>query len=96
MGVPRLILLNGPPGIGKSTLAQRYVDDHPGSVNLDIDRIRSLIGRWRDDPLPAGLHARAMALAAARVSLRAGRDVVIPQHVGRRLAAVGQVDAGRE
>lgn len=46
--MPRLIHLNGPPGIGKSTLAQLYVDDHPGVLNLDIDRVRGMIGGWQD------------------------------------------------
>jgi len=45
-----MIVLNGPPGCGKSTLARMYAEDHPLALNLDIDRIRSLIGRWRDDP----------------------------------------------
>jgi len=43
--VPPLILLNGPPGSGKSTLAQLFADEHPLALNLDIDRVRSLIGR---------------------------------------------------
>jgi predicted kinase len=81
--VPRLILLNGPPGCGKSTLAQMYIDDHPLALNLDIDRVRGLIGRWREDPQAAGLRARALALAAARTHLAAGHDVVIPQFLGR-------------
>ena len=33
----RLIVLNRPPGIGKSTLAQRYADDHPLSLCLEQD-----------------------------------------------------------
>jgi predicted kinase len=81
--VPRLILLNGPPGCGKSTLAQMYVDNHPLALNLDIDRVRSLIGRWRDDAHAAGLLARAIGLAAARSHLASGHDVVIPQFLGR-------------
>jgi hypothetical protein len=60
-----------------------YADEHPLALNLDIDRIRSLIGRWRDDPHPAGLLAREIALAAARAHLAAGHDVVIPQFLGR-------------
>jgi len=81
--VPRLIVINGPPGCGKSTLAQRYADGHPLALNLDIDRLRSWIGGWRDDPGAAGVLARAMALAAARAHLAAGYDVVIPQFLGR-------------
>ena len=46
--MPRLILLNGPPGIGKSVLAQLWADDHPGVLNLDIDRLRVLVGGWRE------------------------------------------------
>jgi len=89
--VGRLILLNGPPGSGKSTLAQLYVDDHPLALNLDVDRVRDLLGRWRDHEEAAGLLARGMALAMARVHLLAGHDVVIPQYLGR-LAFIEQVE----
>ncbi|MGC9671476.1 AAA family ATPase [Planosporangium sp. 12N6] len=81
--VPRLIVLNGPPACGKSTLAWMYADAHPLTLNLDIDRVRGLIGRWKRDPSTAGLLARALALAAARTHLLAGHDVVIPQFLGR-------------
>lgn len=81
--MPRLIVLNGPPGCGKSTLAQMYVDEHPLTLDLDIDRIRGLIGCWRDTPEAAGVLARAIALAAARTHLTAGHDVVMPQFLGR-------------
>jgi hypothetical protein len=64
-------------------LAHRYVEEHPLTLNLDIDRIRDLIGGWRDDPSAAGLLARAVALSAARTHLAAGQDVVIPQFLGR-------------
>lgn len=60
-----------------------YVDEHPLALNLDIDRVRSLIGQWRADPEAGGLLARAIALAAARAHLAAGHDVVVPQFLGR-------------
>jgi predicted kinase len=89
--VAELILLNGPPASGKSTLAQRYVDDHPLALNLDIDRIRSMLGRWADHAFEAGLAARALALGLASTHLRAGHDVIIPQHLGR-LAFIEQLE----
>lgn len=79
----RLILLNGPPACGKSTLARRYADDHPPTLDLDVDQVRGLIGGWREDLHNAGLLARAIALSAARTHLTAGHDVVVPQLVAR-------------
>ena len=81
--VPRLILLNGPPAAGKSTLAQRFADEHPPALNLEIDRLRAMIGGWREDLPAAGRLARDLAVAGARVHLSAGHDVVIPQLVAR-------------
>jgi predicted ABC-type ATPase len=46
--VPRLIHLNGPSGIGKSTIARSYAERHPGVLNLDTDRVVCLIGGWQD------------------------------------------------
>ncbi len=76
--MPRLIHLNGPPGIGKSTLAQRYVDEHPGVLNLDIDQVRTLIGGWRQRFAETGEIVRPVALSMAAAHLRGGRDVVMP------------------
>jgi len=81
--VPRLIHLNGPPGIGKSTLAQRYADEHPGVLNLDIDQVRALIGGWRERFAETGEIVRPVALSMAGAHLRGGRDVVMPQYLGR-------------
>ncbi|SDJ48097.1 Predicted kinase [Frankineae bacterium MT45] len=79
----RLILLNGPPACGKSTLAQHWVNEHPMTLNLDIDIVRALIGRWQDAPTRSGTLARAIAMAAARAHLESGNDVIAPQHLGR-------------
>lgn len=81
--MPRLVLINGAPGSGKSTLARRYADEHPLVLVLDLDAVRAMLGRWLDEPVEAGLAARRMALEMARVQLMAGRDVVVPQFLGR-------------
>ena len=75
----RLIHLNGPPGIGKSTLARRYVEEHPGVLNCDVDVLRTLIGGWQDDWARVGGLVRPAALAMIEAYLRTGNDVVLPQ-----------------
>jgi predicted kinase len=75
----RLIHLNGPPGIGKSTLARMFVDAHPGVLNCDVDILRTLIGGWQEDFAGAGALIRPAALAMIEAYLRSGHDVVFPQ-----------------
>jgi len=80
---PRLIHLNGPPGIGKSTIARLYADRHPGVLSLDIDQVRRLIGGWRERFSETGALARTLAVGMADAHLRSGHDVVLPQYLGR-------------
>lgn len=96
----RMVHLNGPPGIGKSTLARRYVDEHAGVLNLDVDVLRGLIGGWREHFAEVGEIVRPLALRMAAEHLRGGRDVVFPQYLARtaeieRFEAVAR-DSGAE
>jgi 8-oxo-dGTP pyrophosphatase MutT (NUDIX family)/predicted kinase len=80
--VPRLVLLNGPPGVGKSTMAELYVDRHPYVLNLDIDRLRHLVGGWQARTAETSELVRSMALSMAVTHLGNGHDVLLPQYVG--------------
>jgi predicted kinase len=81
--VPLLIHLNGPPGIGKSTLSGLYADRNPGTLNLDIDSLHRLVGGWQDADTHMHEILRPLALAMASTHLAAGRDVVLPQYLAR-------------
>jgi predicted kinase len=77
-----LLLINGAPAVGKSTLAQRYADQHPLALIVDIDSIRTRLGQWaRVDE--SKLVARDLALALSRAHLQQGHDVVVAQYLGR-------------
>lgn len=60
-------------------LARRYVDEHPGVLNCDIDVLRGLIGGWVEDFETAGALIRPAALAMIGAYLEQGHDVVLPQ-----------------
>ena len=77
--MPRLILLNGPPAVGKSTLAQRYAVDHPGTLVCEIDVLRTMVAGWENDVVDAGERIRTTALAMITAYLREGGEVILPQ-----------------
>ena len=81
--VPSLVVLNGPPAVGKSTIARLYADAHPMALRLDIDEIRDQLDEWPASPQAAGLRARSLATAMAREHLVGGYDVVVAQLYGR-------------
>lgn len=76
---PNLILLNGPLGIGKSTLADMYVQNHALALNLDIDDIWAKLGDWRKHADQSHARAMRMASALAEINLLEGSDVIVPQ-----------------
>lgn len=75
--------LNGVPGVGKSTLARRWAEQHPGTLLLDIDALRTWVGGWRDDFAATGALIRPIALAMVTAAAAQGQDVVLPQLIAR-------------
>ena len=69
--------------MGKSTLARRYVAEHPLAFCLDVDGIRRLIGQWQQHAQESGLLARRMAVAMVAEHLRGGHDVIAAQFLAR-------------
>lgn len=77
--MPSLLHLNGPSGVGKSTLARAHAEAHPGALLCDIDELRSWVSGWEDDFVGTGNAVRTSALALVTAYLATGRDVVLPQ-----------------
>jgi hypothetical protein len=76
---PKLIILNGPLGIGKSTLAKRYAGNHPLTLTLDIDDVWAMLGHWREERAIAQPLSIKIAIEMARIVLLEGHDVIVPQ-----------------
>jgi predicted kinase len=79
----RVILINGAPGAGKSTIADALAHDDRMALALDVDAIKHSLGRWDEDPMASGLHARRLSLALASEHLEAKFDVVLGQYLVR-------------
>lgn len=65
--------------MGKTTLAQRYVDDHPLALNLDIDNIWIMLGRWQHTRPESDEIKLDYAYTLADMHLARGYDVIVPQ-----------------
>ena len=74
-----LIFLNGPPGIGKSTLSQRYVDEHPMTLNLDVDVVWRMMGSWQHERPRSSDQKIVLALSMTRAHLENNYSVVVAQ-----------------
>jgi len=93
--IARLILVNGPPASGKSTLARRYVDGHDRAALVEIDTLRMTLPNWEKDEA-SRLVAIELAGAAIVEHLCVGRDVVMAQYFGRLGYIVSLEDLARE
>lgn len=78
MEKPTLTLLNGNPGMGKTTLARRYVDDRPLALNLDIDNIWIMLGQWQHTRPESDVIKLDYAYTLADMHLTRGYDVIVP------------------
>lgn len=81
-GRPTLLLLNGPPGIGKSTLARAVAAARPLTLVVEVDGLRAAMSSWEVEEA-SKLRARGLASALVADHLGAGHDVVVPQFLGR-------------
>ena len=70
--------LNGPTGVGKSTIAGGLIESRRLALNVDIDELRVRLGGWRNDTQAKPM-ARFLGFGLAKSHLESGFDVVLPQ-----------------
>lgn len=78
MQLPKFILLNGFAGAGKTTIAKRYLADHPLAFVIEGDELIVNLGHWleREEEARGLVYDMIKSLAASH--LARGYDVVLP------------------
>lgn len=74
----KLILLHGFAGVGKTTIAERYVNEHPLAMNLEGDRIIVMLGQWIKHEAKARELIFKLSQSMISTCLEAGHDVIAP------------------
>jgi predicted kinase len=80
---PKLIILNGPCGIGKNTIAEIYKKEHHNTLVADIDKTRRSIPNYREQREKSYEEACKLAFFEVEENLSKGRDVIVPSKIKR-------------
>lgn len=73
----KLIIINGPTGVGKTTLAKQLKEKLPMSLYIYFDEIRRMIGNYRENRDESRVYTFELAFAMMRVAFDKNRDVLI-------------------
>lgn len=97
---PKCIVLTGPLGAGKTTLAVRYSAEHPLTLVVSTDELMGMVSGWLEHEDTALQMTFQFALDMTRRHLRDGYDVVLPYfvHTPAEIDAIESVasEAGAE
>ncbi|OGI19308.1 MAG: hypothetical protein A3J06_03595 [Candidatus Moranbacteria bacterium RIFCSPLOWO2_02_FULL_48_19] len=77
----KLIVLNGSPAAGKSTLAEKLHQDLPMSLLADVDSWRKLISGWRENREKSLKYAYTFTVAAVDAYLQTGNSVIVDKAI---------------
>lgn len=78
MNQPKLILLNGSAAVGKTTITERYISEHPLTLSISGDEIIVMIGQWLKHEAKARALIFELTKSMAATHLKQGHDVLLP------------------
>ncbi len=91
----KLIILNGPPGVGKSTISKLLHADMPNSVLLDIDEIRRSVPDYKERRAESLQISYQKAAETVGHHLKLGQDVIIDKAISQSETVDSLIEAGR-
>lgn len=77
----KLIILNGPPGVGKSTISARLHADTADSVLIDVDELRRSIPNYKEQRRESLLLSYEKTKEAIAHNLKEGKTVIIDKGI---------------
>jgi predicted kinase len=75
---PKLVLLHGFAGVGKTTIAERYAGKHPLTMILEAERVGAMLSRWLEHEARARELLLKLGQVMTATCLSTDHDVVIP------------------
>ena len=79
----KLIILNGPPGVGKSTIAVRLHEKIANSILIDVDELRRSIPDYKERRQESLLLAYEKTRDVIEDALKIGQDVIIDKAISQ-------------
>ncbi|MBU0750198.1 ATP-binding protein [Patescibacteria group bacterium] len=91
----KLIILNGPPGVGKSTIASRLHQELTSSVLINIDELRRTISNYREHREESSRRSYELTADAVVEGFQSGHDVIIDKAISYTDTLDNLVEIGR-
>lgn len=77
----KLIILNGSPAAGKSTVAKKLHEAMPMSLLADVDLWRTLVSGWKENRTESLALAYKYTVGAVGAYLKTGHDVIVDKAI---------------
>lgn len=92
----KLIILNGSPAAGKSTVAEKLHTDLPMSLLADVDSWRKLVSGWREHREESLMNAYKFTVAAVDAYLATGNSVIVDKAIRGEDIIDALIEAGKK